>query len=45
MYILQKLKNSDDKRLKTFDKITSYPYGANVGQVCKTELRNAVSSV
>ena len=26
------------KGLHIFDKITSHPYGANVGKVCKTEL-------
>ena len=31
--------SSDDyKRLQTFDRFTSYPYDANVGKVCKTEL-------
>ena len=32
------LSNSDDKRLQTFDRITSYPYGSSVGKVCKTEI-------
>ena len=32
------LNNNDDKRLLTFDKITTYPYGTNVGKVFKTEL-------
>ena len=32
------LSRNDDKRLQTFDKITSYPHGTNVGKVCKTEL-------
>ena len=32
------LSSDDDKRLQTFDRITSYPYGASVGKVCKTEL-------
>ena len=32
------LSSNDDKRLQTFDRITSYPYGASVGKVCKTEL-------
>ena len=36
------LNNNDDKRLTTFDKVTSYPYGTNVGKVCKTELLNKV---
>ena len=32
------LSSNDDKRLQTFDRITLYPYGKNVGKVCKTEL-------
>ena len=36
------LRNNDDKRLPTFDKITTYPYGTNVGRVCKTELLSKV---
>ena len=32
------LSNNDDKSLPTFDRITSYPYGASAGKVCKTEL-------
>ena len=28
---------NDDKRLQTFDRITSYPYGSIVGKVCKTK--------
>ena len=32
------LSSNDDKRLQTFDGITSYPYGSSVGKVCKTEL-------
>ena len=32
------LSSNDDKRLQTFDRITSYPYGASAGKVCKTEL-------
>ena len=32
------LSSNDDKRLQTFDRITSYPYGIIVGKVCKTEL-------
>ena len=29
---------NDEKRLKNFDRITSYPYGASVGKVCATDL-------
>ena len=32
------LSSNDDKRLKTFDRITSYPYGISAGKVFKTEL-------
>ena len=37
------LSRNDDKRLQTFDGITSYPYGAIAGKVCKTELLNKVN--
>ena len=36
------LSNNVDKRLSTFNKITTYPYGTNVGKVCKTELLSKV---
>ena len=32
------LSSNDDKRLKTFDRIISYPFGANSREVRKTEL-------
>ena len=32
------LSNNDDKRLKTFDRITSYPYETSAGKVCKKGL-------
>ena len=43
MYSLKKLtrltlSSNDDKRLQTFDTITSHPYDANVRKVCKTDL-------
>ena len=37
------LSSNDDKRLQTFDKITTYPYGASAGKVCKTELLSKVN--
>ena len=37
------LSSNDDKRLQTFDRITSYPYGPSVGKVCKTELLSKVN--
>ena len=30
--------NDDDKRLETFDKITTYPYGTNAFKVCGSEM-------
>ena len=32
------LSSNDDKRLQTFDGMTSYTYGASAGKLCKTEL-------
>ena len=32
------LTSNDDKRLQTFDKITTYPYGTNTFKVCKSEM-------
>ena len=34
---------NDDKRLQTFDRITSYPYGTSTCKVCKTELLSKVN--
>ena len=32
------LSSNDDKRLQTYDRITSYPYGTSAGKVCKTKI-------
>ena len=32
------LSSTDDKRLQTFDKIRTYPYGANAFKVCENEM-------
>ena len=37
------LSSNDDKRLQTFEIITSYPYGTSAGKVCKTELLSKVN--
>ena len=37
------LSSNDDKRLQTYDKITSYPYGTRAGNVCKIELLSKVN--
>ena len=31
------LNSNDDKRLQTFDRITTYPYGTNAFKVCENE--------
>ena len=37
------LSSNDEKRLQTFDGITSYPYGTIAGKVCKIELLSKVN--
>ena len=32
------LTSNDDKRIQTFDKVTTFPYGANVFKVCENEM-------
>ena len=32
------LSSNDDKKLETFDKVTTYPYGTNVFQICENEM-------
>ena len=32
------LSSNDDKRIQTFDKVTTYPYGTNVFKVCEDEM-------
>ena len=36
------LSSGDDKRLQTFDKIRTYPYGTNGFKVCKSELETVL---
>ena len=36
------LSSNDDKRIQTFDKITTYPYGTNVFRVCENEMRYVI---
>ena len=37
------LSSNDDKRLQTFDRITSYPYGTSAGKVYKIEMLSKVN--
>ena len=32
------LSSNDDKRLQTFDRATTYPYGTNAFKVCENEM-------
>ena len=34
------LSSNDDKRLQTFDRITTYPYGTNAFKACESEMLN-----
>ena len=32
------LSSNDDKRIQTFDRVTTYPYGTNVSKVCENKM-------
>ena len=32
------LSSNDDKRIQTFDKVTTYPYDTNVFMLCENEM-------
>ena len=32
------LSSNDDKRIQTFDRVTTYPYGTNVFKLCENEM-------
>ena len=36
------LGSNDDKRIQTFDRITTYPYGTNAFKVCENEMRYVI---
>ena len=36
------LSSNDDKRLQTFDKITTWPYGTNAFKVCESEMLSKI---
>ena len=36
------LSSNDDKRLQTFDKITTYPYGTNAFKICESEMLSKI---
>ena len=37
--------SNDDKRIQTFDKVTTYPYGTNAFTVCENEMLSKISLV
>ena len=34
--------SNDDKRLQIFDRVTTYPYGANAFKVCESEMLSKI---
>ena len=36
------LNSNDDKRLQTFNRVTTYPFGTNVFKVCESEILNKI---
>ena len=39
------LSSNDDKRLQTFDRVTTYPYGTNAFKVCESEILEVKISI
>ena len=36
------LSSNDDKRLETFDRVTTYPYGTNSFKACESEMLSKI---
>ena len=36
------LNSNNDKRIQTFDKVTTYPYGTNAFKVCESEMLSKI---
>ena len=36
------LNSNDDKRLQTFDRVTTYPHGTNAFKVCESEMLSKI---
>ena len=36
------LNSNDDKRLQTFDRITTYQYGTNAFKICESEMLSKI---
>ena len=39
------LSSNNDKRMQTFDRITSYPYGTSAGKVCKQRVQDKAKQI
>ena len=39
------LSSNDNKRLQTFDRVTTYPYGTNTFKVCKSEMNCSLKDI
>ena len=39
------LNSNDDKRIPTFDKVTTYPYGTNDFKVCENEMLSKIKMI
>ena len=39
------LNSNDDKRLQTFDRVTTYPHGTNAFKVCESEMLSKIRIV
>ena len=37
------LNSNDDKRLQTFDRVTTYPYGTNAFKLCESEMLSKIN--
>ena len=37
-------RSNDDKRIQTFDKITTHPYGTSVFKICESEMTNVCNA-
>ena len=36
------LNSDDDKKLQTFDRVTTYPFGTNAFKVCESEMLSKI---
>ena len=39
------ISSNDDKRIQTYDKITTYPYGTSVFRICEVEIKSLLKNV